>query len=155
MLRGRGARSISAMKTRTVLAILGALCGAAVFGASSAQAGIWTPIASGTTETITAVEYEGPGGRFIYATAAGHIFYRGADGSFQQASGPAGGIFFTDIEMRGLFGYAVGLGNQVWWTKNNGKNWTRITGLVSDFDSGCHNAPTPFNGDLLFVRWAD
>jgi photosystem II stability/assembly factor-like uncharacterized protein len=140
------------MGTRTLtLTIILALA----LGASEARASVWTPVASGTTETITAIEYEGPGGRFIFATGAGHIYYRDSSGSFAQASGPAGGIVFNDIEMHGLFGYAVGNANQVWRTKNNGKDWTQITGLVATSSSSCDNVDTPFSGDLRFVRWAD
>ena len=51
--------------------LIGALSAIAIGAmAGQASAGIWTPIASGTVEDITALDYQG-GDRFWLATANG------------------------------------------------------------------------------------
>src|SRR6478609_4104185 len=79
------------MITRAV--IWAAVLAGAVLAPSSAHAGIWTPIASGTTEQINAVDYQSPT-RFWYATTNGTIGHRKPDGTFGTGAGPAVGVIF-------------------------------------------------------------
>src|SRR5215218_1732143 len=61
--------------SRSVRMLLASALGALGLGAMAgpASAGIWSEIPSGTTEEITAIEYQGAD-RFWYATGSGKIF---------------------------------------------------------------------------------
>src|SRR4051794_30782785 len=78
--------------------------------ADSAAAGIWTEIPSGTTQSITAIEYQSPT-RFWFTTTAGAIYTRQPDGSFLMTRAPSGAAL-NDIEFQagGPIGLAVGNG---------------------------------------------
>ena len=54
------------------LTLVGALFALLAFSASAQAASIWTPVSSGTSDTISAVVYQSPT-RFWYATTNGHI----------------------------------------------------------------------------------
>src|ERR1035437_9864631 len=63
---------------------------------AAAQAGsIWTPVASGTTDTISSVVYQSPT-RFWYATTNGKIEYFNGS-SFVAGAGVTPGENFTDL----------------------------------------------------------
>src|ERR1700742_4102282 len=72
-------------------ALAAAALTALLLPASSATAGIWTPIASGTTSNITAIDDGGPG-LLIYGTASGQILKNGV----VKATNP--GFSITDIK---------------------------------------------------------
>ena len=125
---------------------------------SSAHAGIWTPIASGTTEQINAVDYQSPT-RFWYATTNGTIGYRKPDGTFGKGAGPGVGVIFNDIAFQpgGTVGIAVGNANNVWRSTNGGANWTRVMIAAPLNNDDCYGDPdagsSPF--DIAFsVHWA-
>jgi hypothetical protein len=124
--------------------------------AAPASAATWTSIPSGTSGTITAIEYQSPT-RFWYTTAAGEIWTRGGDGTFTRTLAPTGQTF-NDIEFQpsGAIGLAVGNGGQVWRSTNSGASWTQVTGIpVSNVGDGSGNKCTssvPL-GDVNFVRF--
>jgi hypothetical protein len=75
-----------------VLLILSGL--AAVSAAPATAATVWTSVASGTTETITAMDVNGP--TLVYATDNGKIFQGPLDGPYAQTlSVPL--TSFTDV----------------------------------------------------------
>jgi hypothetical protein len=97
--------------------------------AAPASAGIWTPVASNTTEDITAIEYQAAD-RFWFTTGGGKIFRR-VGGAFQQeAFDPA--TAFKDIEFQagGPVGFAVGTNGAVWRSQDNGDTWLKILGIA-------------------------
>ena len=106
---------------------VGLLAALALALPSVAVGGIWAPIASGTAEEISAVEYQGAD-RFWYATTNGRLAYR-AGGAFNAGAGPGPGIVFTDIAFQpapGLVGVAVGNSNNVWRSVDGGLTWTKL-----------------------------
>jgi hypothetical protein len=131
-------------------------CAAALALAPAAQGATWSAIASGTTEDITAVEYQGPT-RFWFATAAGHVFTRVGDGFAQTGSAP--GVVFQDIEFQrgGRVGFAVGTNGGILRSADAGANWTPVAGIITG------GQPTVVNtcaaageslGDVDSVRFA-
>src|SRR4051812_24449657 len=78
---------------------LAGITAAVAFSTAAGEAGAltWTPVNSGTTDPITAIDYTR--GQLRFATAAGNIFVRRPDGGFAlEASFP--GRQFFDIAFR-------------------------------------------------------
>src|ERR1035441_10735123 len=76
---------------------------------AAAQAGsIWTPVASGTTDTISSVVYQSPT-RFWYATTNGKIEYFNGS-SFVAGAGGTPGENFTDLAFQPTSGAGGGRG---------------------------------------------
>jgi hypothetical protein len=139
--------------------VLTAVCAVGLEGsASPASAGIWTEVSSGTTSTITAIEYQSDT-RFWFTNASGEIWKRNADLSGFHLVRPASSIPLNDIEFQagGQIGLAVGDGGQVLRSTTGGESWTPVTGiLVSNTGDGSGNqctAAVPL-GDVHFVRFA-
>jgi hypothetical protein len=112
-----------------------ALVASLVPAATAHAASIWTPVNSGTTDTISSVVYQSPT-RFWYATTNGKIeFFNGS--SFVAGTGVTPGENFTDLAFQptsvpggpgtsGLYGYAVASNGDVWQTFNGGVSWTPV-----------------------------
>jgi photosystem II stability/assembly factor-like uncharacterized protein len=123
---------------------------------TGAGAVTWSPIASGTSSAITAIEYQGPS-RFWFTTAAGEIYGRGGGGNFvlQQA---ASGLVLNDIEFRPApseVGLAVGNGGQVLRTVNGGGTWAAVAigaNVSKKTPNDC--TATEALGDVFSVRFA-
>src|SRR5215216_4463117 len=84
----------SSMRRLLLLSVLATLA-----VAPSASAGIWTPVPTGTTQNISAVEYQATN-RLWFTTETGGVFRRLPDGSFTPAtmfSGGSAGVLFHDI----------------------------------------------------------
>ncbi len=147
------------MRIKALRRVVGAAAlAAAALAPTSAQAGIWTPIASGTTEQINAIDYQSPT-RLWYATTNGTIGYRKPDGTFGKGAGPGVGVIFNDIAFQpgGTVGIAVGSANNVWRSTNGGANWTKLTIAAPLNNDDCYGDPdagtSPF--DIAFsVHWA-
>ena len=97
--------------------------------ASSAQAAsIWTPLSSGTSDTISSVVYQSPT-RLWYATTNGHIAtFNGT--TFTQGTGITAGEDFTDLAFQpapGTTGVAVASNGDIFRTTNSGATWAAIT----------------------------
>lgn len=124
--------------------------------AGQAQAATWTPVTSGTTEGITAVEYQGAD-RFWFATANGKIF-RQVGGSFQQVYSQPG-VVFKDLEFQdgaGAVGFAVGTNGTVVRSANSGATWgppITLTGGSQTDANNCSGAGQPL-GDAESIRFA-
>ncbi len=124
--------------------------------AAQASAAAWTEIPSGTTQEISAIEYQSDS-RFWYTTKSGSIFTRQPGGSFAQTYGPSG-VPLNDIEFQqgGQIGLAVGNGGQVLRSTNGGANWTAVTGIPVSKKSTTFvdcSASEPL-GDVYSVRFA-
>ena len=133
------------------------VCGALFALPTGAGAVTWSPIASGTSSTITAIEYQGPS-RFWFTTATGEIYGRGGGGNFvkQQA---ASGLALNDIEFLPApseVGIAVGNGGQVFRTINGGNSWEAIAIAANVLSKTTPNdcTATQALGDVYSVRFA-
>ena len=122
---------MSVRRLSFVLALFAWLVPAAAAHAAS----IWTPISSGTTDTISSIVYQSPT-RFWYATTNGKIEYFNGS-SFLAGAGVTPGENFTDLAFQptngvsgpgttGLYGYAVASNGDVWQTFNGGVSWTPV-----------------------------
>jgi photosystem II stability/assembly factor-like uncharacterized protein len=130
------------------------VAGALAVAPATASAGIWTPVASGTSENITAVDYQGDA-KLWYTTAAGKIFKNGV----QKAAAP--GIALNDIAMSpdGSKGIAVGDAGTMRRSIDGGETWSPVAGILT-YDHTCPSTPaaastTPLNQNLVAVAWAD
>src|SRR6478609_2943572 len=124
------------MITRAV--IWAAVLAGAVLAPSSAHAGIWTPIASGTTEQINAVDYQSPT-RFWYATTNGTIGHRKPDGTFGTGAGPAVGVIFNDIAFSVHWAsattvYITGNKSNILKSANAGTSFAEVNKKANDND---------------------
>jgi len=120
------------------------------FGSAPAQAGIWTPVASGTNEDILALEYQAED-RLWFTTAGGKIFRR-EGGSFRQVFDAPVTLFDIAFQPgRGDVGLAVGQGGKVYRSADAGGSWTEITGIPV---SNPRCDATVALSDVTTVRWA-
>src|SRR4051812_10957058 len=133
----------------TLAALAASLASAAI--AQPASASIWTEIPSGTTQNITAIEYQSAS-RFWFTTSGGAIYTRQPNGTF-AVSRPGGGVPLTDIEFQagGQIGLAVGKGGLVLRSTNAGASWSPIA-LPLLATANCQG--TTAAGDLNSVRFA-
>lgn len=139
---------------RIALALFAATLLATVLFATRAHAATWTEIPSGTTEDITAIEYQAAD-RFWFGTAAGKVFRR-VGGTFQQeASVPGAAIKDIEFQDGGLVGFAVGTNGTVLRSRDGGDNWTQVAGIRG----GSTTSPTNCGanediGDVDTIRFA-
>jgi hypothetical protein len=123
---------------------------------------IWTPISSGTTDTISSIVFQSPT-RFWYATTNGKIEYFNGS-SFVAGAGITAGENFTDLAFQptsvaggpgtnGLYGYAVASNGDVWQTYNGGISWTPVPppSTPADCSSG---ATVAAESELNAVVWS-
>ena len=91
-------------------------------GTAQAAAPTWNEVASGTADTISAIEYQADD-RFWFTTSNGKIFRRTGT-TFTQVLNQ-GGVVFNDIEFQrgGQVGLAVGNGGAVWRSGDGGATW--------------------------------
>ena len=109
-----------------------------LYAGPAAADDIWTEIPSGTSNQITAIEYQGDD-RFWFTTSDGEI-YRRVGAGFQNGM-PASAVSFTDIEfLPGTQnGIASGQAGEVWYSTNGGISWapgTKPAQLPTDPDCG-------------------
>jgi hypothetical protein len=122
--------------------------------AGPASAGIWSEIPSGTTEDITAIEYQGAD-RFWFTT--GGKIYRRVSGTFQNVKiDPTAS--FRDIEFLPApspIGLAVGANGKIYRSNDAGATWDEVlpvpTGGHRTNDIDC--ATTQQLGDIDTVRF--
>jgi methionine-rich copper-binding protein CopC len=130
--------------------------------AAAHAASIWTPISSGTTDTISSIVYQSPT-RFWYATTNGKIEYFNGS-SFVAGAGITAGENFTDLAFQptsvpggpgtsGLYGYAVASNGDVWQTFNGGVSWTPVPPPLTPSDCSNHST-TAAETELNAVVWS-
>ena len=103
----------------SLAAVAASLATAAI--AQPASASIWTEIPSGTTQNITAIEYQSAT-RFWFTTSAGAIYTRQPNGTFARSPGPVAESRSTTSSSRagGQIGLAVGSAGLVLRSVNGG-----------------------------------
>jgi photosystem II stability/assembly factor-like uncharacterized protein len=144
--RAFGRRALAAACTLVVALGLGL--------APSARAGIWTPLPTGTTEAITAIEYQ-ESGRFWFATGSGSIFTRDpATGAFAPTL-TGTGTPFTDIRFQdapGGVGLAVGEAGAIYRSPDGGATWALVA-VGAQRPNGCDGTYLPL-GRLTSIAFA-
>jgi photosystem II stability/assembly factor-like uncharacterized protein len=114
---------------------------------------IWTPVASGTTDEISAIEYQADD-RFWFTTTAGKIYQRVGGSFVERLNEPA--VIFTDIEFQagGSIGLAVGKGGFIYRTIDGGASWTQVgpTGIPSSDEQCDADAPLGDVNKVAFAR---
>jgi len=132
--------------------VIGALLASS---AATAHATVtWVDTPSGSTGTITALEYQ-VADRFWFATGNGQIFRR-VNGNFEKVL-DAPGKSFIDIEMQpgaGQIGLAVGTAGTVYRTVDTGATWQPIApASIPVTSSSCTGSATPL-ADVQQVKFA-
>jgi photosystem II stability/assembly factor-like uncharacterized protein len=124
--------------------------------APRAHAVTWTEIPSGTSEDITAIEYQGAD-RLWFGTGGGRVFRR-VGGTFQQEAFVPGAVI-KDIEFQdgGQVGFAVGTSGTVLRSADGGDTWRAITGIAGgrQTDQNVCNGVDQGIGDVESIRFAD
>jgi hypothetical protein len=149
---------MTARRLSFVLALFAWLVPAAAAHAAS----IWTPVSSGTTDTISSIVYQSPT-RFWYATTNGKIEYFNGS-SFVAGAGVTPGENFTDLAFQptngvsgpgtsGLYGYAVASNGDVWQTSNGGVSWTPVPPPQTPADCSI-GSPAAAETELNAVVWS-
>lgn len=140
-------------RIKTALALL--TLSATLATATSAQAATWTALSSGTTDTINALDYRGPGSYF-YGTSTGKLFKNGA-----QATGTTGGVPINDLAMSpdSSIGIAVANGGKIMRSADGGATWTAVaSGSITSYPntncSGANGGLSAITDDLTAVTWA-
>jgi photosystem II stability/assembly factor-like uncharacterized protein len=152
------ARELLARATCLVVVLL-ALAPAAAARAAS----VWTPVASGTTQTISAIA-AGSAGEVVFATTGGSIG-RLVGGRFVAATvAPPNPNGFTDVALSpdGSEGVAVGPQGMIYRSTDGGGTWSQVSGTQT-FTSGCNNLPSggpagslvALTDSLFSVKFAD
>ena len=144
------ARHITPTLVRLALAIAVAAASAGVATPSS-HAVTWTQVASGTTNEIRGIEYQSDS-RFWFATAAGEIFRRKTDGSFERTANLPG-LVFEDVAFQpsGDIGVAIAANGTVYRSGDAGASWQQVTGVAGS-NSTC-TGTEPLTA-AYSVRWA-
>lgn len=95
----------------------------------AAAAPVWNPVESGTTDDISAIEYQADD-RFLFTTTNGKIYRREGATFVQRLNAP--GVVFNDIELRGSVALAVGNAGVVYRSADTGANWAKVTMPMSN-----------------------
>lgn len=145
-----GAHILMAKQLGRLAAILAGLLLAAAAPAGAAT--IWTPVASGTTQDITAIDYQSDSAAW-FATSNGQIFY--ADGGGFTLGGNFPGNSFDDVAFQpgGRVGYAVTVGGHAYRSIDGGHSWSlqALPGAHPSCGSGVLAPVSRLNA----VVWAD
>jgi photosystem II stability/assembly factor-like uncharacterized protein len=120
--------------------------------AAASAASLWTPVSTGTTETITAVAVPSSS-EIVFATAGGSIYYFNGTG-FSPAgfspSPPALGLSGIGMSTDGTRGVAVGQDGEIYYSADSGHTWTKST-AGSEYGGTCsdQSGSAPLT-DLLY-----
>jgi photosystem II stability/assembly factor-like uncharacterized protein len=138
--------------TRFALALI-ALTPAAAARAAS----LWTPLPTGTTDTISAVAWP-TASTLVFATTAGHVFRETSPDVFGQSTvSPGAPLGFTDIAMSadGTKGVAVGPSGALYDSTDSGATWSADPAPTDYGRCGLTYTPAPLIDDLYSARFAD
>src|ERR1044071_3677838 len=94
---------------------------ATLAAATPASAGIWSPIASGTTADITAVNDAAPG-VLLYGTASGQLLKNGT----VRSTNPGSSITDVALNPSGTVALATATNGKLLRSSNGGDSWTAI-----------------------------
>jgi photosystem II stability/assembly factor-like uncharacterized protein len=137
-----------------VLAVLAVLVPAGTANAAS----VWSPLTSGTTQTISAIAWP-TASTLVFTTTGGQILHETSPGVFAQSTvSPAAPFGFTDIAMSadGTKGVAVGPSATLYHSTDSGATWAPVSPVPTE-NPACDQ---PFSSgaladDLYSVQFAD
>jgi len=141
---------------RVLAALVPFLAASAALGAAAQAASVWTPVPSGTTQDITAVQYRSDAQAW-FGTSNGAVFRSNGAGGFTAAtSSPGPGNTITDVAFNaaGTVGYATTTTGKIYRSTDAGDHWTSLTlptvyGSCSSLPAGA--VPMP---PLYRAAWA-
>ena len=136
------------VRTRRLASIVALAAAILALAATQAGASTWTQLSTGTTATITSIDYST--GTIIFTTSNGEIFRQSGSGFTRVADEP--GVVFNQVRMNGSLGLAVGNGGAVFRTTDGGEKWTQESSIMADESSGCASA-VPL-GSVYAIGWA-
>jgi hypothetical protein len=124
----------------------------------AARAGIWTQVDTPTTQTITAIDYQG--GDRLWFTTSNAIYKRDGGSWTKQLDQPGTNFRAIEFNPSGTRGLAVGEAGAVW--RFNGSTWSKVSPLLTynhPYD-GCYSPGTytksaQITADFLHVRWTN
>ena len=146
------------MQAKTCRRLIAIAIAAAATSSAPAHAGIWQPMTTPTTQTITSIDYRG--GDSLWFTTSSSIYKRAGAGWTEQLNRP--GTNFNDIAFNpsGTIGIAVGDAGVLF--RNTGGGWVQLPSLTtynfgSDYcpGSGAYTLSAPVTQDLRHVRWVN
>lgn len=144
------------MMRRLLLACTLVLLGLAFAGPAQA-ASIWAPVASGTTNTITALDYHSDT-KAWFGDSTGKMFLANGAGTFVAATtspGPGVGAF-TDLKFNpaGTIGFATTSLGKLFRSVDGGVNWSAVALVGAAWDT-CFGSATPIPVPALYgISWA-
>jgi hypothetical protein len=131
--------------------------------AAARAASVWTPVASGTTQTISAIAARSTG-EVVFATTGGSMGRLVGGGFVAAMVAPANPSGFTDIALSpdGNVGVAVGPQGMIYRSTDGGGTWSQVSGTQT-LPSGCNNlpsggrtgSPVALTDSLFSVKFAD
>jgi hypothetical protein len=127
--------------------VLASICATFAIGAAQASAATWTQVSTGTTATITSIDYST--GAVIFTTSNGEIFKQSGSTFVRVENKP--GVVLNQVRMNGLLGLAVGNAGEVFRTENGGSIWTKESALMGDNSACDGEAPL---GSVYAIAWA-
>lgn len=142
------------VRTALVSAVLTVLAPAAAAQAAS----LWTPLTSGTTQTISAIAWP-TANTLVFTTTGGQILHETSPGVFAQSTvTPAAPFGFTDIAMSadGTKGVAVGPSATLYHSTDSGVTWHAVS-VVPQENPACQQpfSTAPLTDDLYSAQFAD
>ncbi len=135
------------VRMRRIAPLLALTCAMLAIYTTQAGAATWTQLSTGTTATITSIDYST--GTVIFTTSNGGIFKQSGSAFAQVENDP--GVVFNQVRMNGLLGLAVGTGGVVFRTVNGGGTWTQDAPIMAD-DSSC-SSEVPL-ASVYSIGWA-
>jgi hypothetical protein len=128
-------------------AVLASVCAVAAIATAQAGAATWTQLSTGTSATITSIDYST--GAIIFTTSNGGIFKQSGETFVQVESKP--GVVFNQVRMNGLLGLAVGNAGKVFRTEDGGSTWTEDGPIMAD-NSACDGGEVAL-GSVYTIAW--
>jgi photosystem II stability/assembly factor-like uncharacterized protein len=125
--------------------------------AAARAASIWTPLTSGTSQTISAIAWP-TANTLVFTTTGGQILHQSSPSVFTQSSvTPAAPLGFTDVAMSpdGTHGVAVGPHAALYYSHDSGVTWNKDTLPTEDAACGQPTNPVTLVDDLYSVQFAD
>ena len=138
----------SRVRMRRIAPLLALMCAMLAIYTTQAGAATWTQLSTGTTATITSIDYST--GTVIFTTSNGGIFKQSGSAFAQVENDP--GVVFNQVRMNGSLGLAVGNGGAVFRTTDSGEKWAQESSIMADESDGCASA-VPL-GSVYAIGWA-
>jgi hypothetical protein len=148
------------MRQRTTRLVALTAAGLCLLLPATAHAGIWTSVTTPTSQTITAIDYQG--GDRLWFTTSSSIYKRNGAGWTEQRNAPGSNFNAIEFNPSGTRGLAVGDAGVIW--RYDGSTWTKLAAPQTynyPWDSctttpgGPYTLTSPVTADFNHVRWVN